>query len=74
MRALLLAFALLALTGCATMDGISFGLDLANAETTVSFRHGDGKTVLDGHFGVQTQMIKVSLCFMPCALYFLLLA
>ena len=46
MRALLLAFALLALTGCATMDGISFGLDLANAETTVSFRHGDGKTVL----------------------------
>lgn len=46
MRALLLAFALLALTGCATMDGISFGLDLANAETTVSFRHGDGKTIV----------------------------
>ena len=46
MRALLLAFALLALTGCATFDGISFGIDLANAETTVSFRHGDGKTVL----------------------------
>jgi hypothetical protein len=46
MRALLLALALLALTGCATLDGISFGLDLANAETTVSFRHGDGKTVL----------------------------
>lgn len=46
MRRLLLAFALLALTGCATLDGISFGLDLANAETTVSFRHGDGKTVL----------------------------
>jgi hypothetical protein len=45
-RAIALAFALLALTGCATMDGISFGLDLANAETTVSFRHGDGKTVL----------------------------
>jgi hypothetical protein len=41
-----LAFALLALTGCATLDGISFGLDVANAETTVSFRHGDGKTVL----------------------------
>ena len=37
---------MLALTGCATFDGISFGLDLANAETTVSFRHGDGKTVL----------------------------
>jgi predicted Kef-type K+ transport protein len=45
-RAIALAFALLALTGCATMDGISFGLNLANAETTVSFRHGDGKTVL----------------------------
>jgi hypothetical protein len=43
---LLLALALLCLTGCATLDGISFGLDLANAETTVSFRHGDGKTVL----------------------------
>jgi hypothetical protein len=41
-----LAFAALALTGCATLDGISFGLDLAAAETTVSFRHGDGKTVL----------------------------
>lgn len=46
MRALLLAFAMLALTGCATFDGVSFGIDLANAETTVSFRHGDGKTVL----------------------------
>ena len=46
MRAIALAFALLALTGCATMDGVSFGIDLANAETTVSFRHGDGKTVL----------------------------
>ena len=45
-RAIALAFAALALTGCATLDGISFGLSLANAETTVSFRHGDGKTVL----------------------------
>ena len=45
-RAIALALALLCLTGCATFDGISFGLDLANAETTVSFRHGDGKTVL----------------------------
>ena len=45
-RAIALALALLALTGCATFDGISFGIDLANAETTVSFRHGDGKTVL----------------------------
>ena len=46
MRQLLLALALLCLTGCATLDGVSFGIDLANAETTVSFRHGDGKTVL----------------------------
>ena len=46
MRAVLLALALLCLTGCASLDGISFGIDLANAETTVSFRHGDGKTVL----------------------------
>jgi predicted small secreted protein len=45
-RAIVLALAALALTGCATLDGVSFGLDLANAETTVSFRHGDGKTVL----------------------------
>jgi hypothetical protein len=45
-RQLFLAFALLALTGCATFDGVSFGLSLANADTTVSFRHGDGKTVL----------------------------
>lgn len=46
MRAIALTLALLALTGCATFDGVSFGIDLANAETTVSFRHGDGKTVL----------------------------
>jgi hypothetical protein len=46
MRAILLAFAALALTGCATFDGISFGLSLANADTTISVRHGDGKTVL----------------------------
>jgi hypothetical protein len=52
-RRLLLAFAALCLTGCATLDGVSFGLDLANAETTVSFRHGDGKTVLGGRAGRQ---------------------
>ena len=46
MRRLLLAFALLALTGCATFEGVSFGLSLANADTTISVRHGDGKTVL----------------------------
>ena len=42
----LLAAAVVALTGCETFDKVSFGLDLANAETTVSLRHGDGKTVL----------------------------
>ena len=46
MRRLVLALVAFALTGCATFEGVSFGLSLANAETTVSFRHGDGKTVL----------------------------
>jgi len=46
MRAIALALALLALTGCASFEGVSFGLDLANADTTVSLRQGDGKTVL----------------------------
>jgi len=45
-RQLLLALVAFALTGCATLDGISFGLSLANADTTISVRHGDGKTVL----------------------------
>jgi hypothetical protein len=44
MRALLAAA--LALTGCETFEKVSFGLDLANAETTVSVNYGDGKTVL----------------------------
>jgi hypothetical protein len=65
-RAIALAFAALCLTGCATIDGISFGLDLANAETTVSFRHGDGKTVLaaeqDGKT-MQGALQKVKLFF-----------
>ena len=45
-RAIALAFAALCLTGCATMDGVSFGLSLANADTTISVRHGDGKTIV----------------------------
>jgi hypothetical protein len=45
-RAIVLALGALALTGCATLDGISFGLSLANADTTISVSHGDGKTVL----------------------------
>jgi hypothetical protein len=45
-REIVLAFAALALTGCATLEGISFGLDLANADTTISVRQSDGKTIL----------------------------
>lgn len=41
------AVAAMALTGCAALEGVSFGLALANAETTISVRHGDGKTVLE---------------------------
>jgi hypothetical protein len=41
-----LAFIALAMTGCATFDGIGFGLDVANADTTISLRHADGKSVL----------------------------
>jgi hypothetical protein len=32
--------------GCAVMDGVGFGLDVANADTTLSFRHNDGKSVV----------------------------
>jgi hypothetical protein len=35
------------LPSCATWDGINFGLDVANADTTISIRQSDGKTVLD---------------------------
>jgi hypothetical protein len=45
-RIVVALFCLIGATGCATFDGVSFGLSLANADTTVSFRHGDGKTVL----------------------------
>jgi hypothetical protein len=45
-RQLVLALVAFVLTGCATFEGVSFGLSLANADTTISVRHGDGKTVL----------------------------
>ena len=32
--------------GCATLDGLAFGLDVANAETTMSVSYGDGKGVI----------------------------
>jgi len=37
--------------GCATFDGIGFGLDVANADTTISLRHADGKSVLAAEQG-----------------------
>jgi uncharacterized lipoprotein YmbA len=38
--------AALALTGCAGWDAVNFGLSVANADTTISIRQSDGKTVL----------------------------
>jgi hypothetical protein len=32
--------------GCATLDGLAFGLDVANADTTLSVSYGDGKGVI----------------------------
>jgi hypothetical protein len=43
---LLATFAALLLCGCATWDGVSFGLSIANADTTLTISQGDGKTVL----------------------------
>ena len=42
---------LLGLTGCATLDGLAFGLDVANAETTMSVSYGDGKGVIAAEQG-----------------------
>ena len=38
-------------TGCATLDGLAFGLDVANAETTMSVSYGDGKGVIAAEQG-----------------------
>lgn len=43
MKLLLALLTVLALTGC---EGVRFGLDLANAETTVGISYGDGKTMV----------------------------
>jgi len=43
----------LLLTGCATWDGINFGLSVANADTTLTISQGDGKTVLAAEQGGQ---------------------
>ena len=37
--------------GCATLDGLAFGLDVANAETTMSVSYGDGKGVIAAERG-----------------------
>ncbi len=39
------------LAGCATLDGLAFGLDVANAETTMSVSYGDGKGVIAAEQG-----------------------
>lgn len=39
------AFALLGV-GCAGWDAVNFGLDVANADTTLSIKQNDGKTVV----------------------------
>ena len=41
----------LSMTGCATLDGLAFGLDVANAETTMSVSYGDGKGVIAAEQG-----------------------
>jgi hypothetical protein len=46
MRLVLLTLAALALTGCATWDGLNFGLSVATADATITLSQGDGKTVL----------------------------
>jgi hypothetical protein len=37
--------------GCSTLDGLAFGLDVANAETTMSVSYGDGKGVIAAEQG-----------------------
>jgi hypothetical protein len=45
MRHLAIVLALLC-GGCATWEGVNFGLSVANADTTLTITQGDGKTVL----------------------------
>jgi hypothetical protein len=52
MRLLAIIAALLC-TGCATWDGVNFGLSVANADTTLTISQGDGKTVLAAEQGGQ---------------------
>ena len=41
----------LGLTGCAALDGLAFGLDVATADTTISVTYGDGKGVVAAQRG-----------------------
>ena len=53
MRAVIMALCALALTGCATWEGVNFGLSVANADTTLTISQGDGKTTLAAEQGGQ---------------------
>jgi hypothetical protein len=46
-----LVLSLLMTPGCESMKSIGFGLDVANADTTLSFRHNDGKSVVAAEQG-----------------------
>jgi hypothetical protein len=37
--------------GCAALEGLAFGLDVANADTTISVSYGDGKGVVAAEQG-----------------------
>jgi hypothetical protein len=39
--------------GCATWDGVNFGLSVANAETEITISQRDGKTALAAEQGEQ---------------------
>jgi hypothetical protein len=43
---LLAIVAVLLCGGCATWDGLNFGLSVANAETEITISQRDGKTVI----------------------------
>lgn len=48
----IVAIALITLSvGCESMRGLAFGLDVANAETTISVSYGDGKGVVAAEQG-----------------------
>ncbi len=46
MRTTLIAVASIFLSSCAAFDRISFGLDLAQADMTISIEQRDGKAVI----------------------------